>query len=117
MAIQHKTAEHRLLELQNELERWVGILSADYAPEKIMLFGSFARGSVEAWSDVDMIIIKDTDKPFLERMKEVFLLLRPRAGLDVLVYTPEEFANLCKSKLFFRQEILPQGKTIYERGC
>ena len=115
--IQQSVAWHRFFELQNELERWAGILTTHYAPDKIMLFGSFAKGNVGEWSDIDMIIVKDTDKTFLDRIKEVLLLLMPRVGLDVLVYTPDEFQKLCDTKLFFKEEVLPQGKVIYERGC
>lgn len=106
---------HRFFELQSELERWVDILVAHYAPEKIIVFGSFARASVAECSDIDMLIVKDTDKPFLDRTKDVLSLLHPRVGLDVLVYTPEEFKNLSETRLFFKDEVLPQSKVIYER--
>lgn len=48
---------NRRAELKGELERWVTTLKDTYAPEKIILFGSFANGRVGEWSDVDLVIV------------------------------------------------------------
>ncbi len=61
-------------------------------------------------------IIKDTDKRFLDRTKEVMQLLQPCIGVDILVYTPEEFARLFQERRFIRDAIIGQGKVRYERG-
>jgi predicted nucleotidyltransferase len=105
----------RFIELQTELERWIETLKREYDPEMIYLFGSFAQGKVKRWSDIDLVIIKKTEKPFLERIKEVILILRPKVGLDVLVYTPDEFKNMCAERIFFKKEIREKGVKIYER--
>jgi hypothetical protein len=46
----------------------------------------------------------------------VLELLKPQVGVDVLVYTPEEFEQLSKERAFVRQEIVAKGRVIYERG-
>lgn len=107
---------HRTLELQEELKRWIEVLKNEYDPEKIILFGSFINGKIKRWSDIDLVIIKETGNPFLDRIKEVILLLRPKVGIDVLVYTPSEFENLCATRTFFKNEICLKGRTVYERG-
>ena len=66
--------------------------------------------------DLDMVIVKETDAPFLDRTRQVLALLRPRVGLDVLVYTPEEFEQLRRERAFLRQEIVAKGQVIYERS-
>ena len=43
-------------------------------------------------------------------------LLRPRIGLDLLVYTPDEFEQLCRERPFFRDEVLGKGKVLYEQS-
>ena len=106
----------RTLELQGELKRWIEVLKNEYNPEKVILFGSFVNGKVRRWSDIDLVIIKETKKPFLDRIKEVILLLRPKVGMDVLVYTPKEFESLCETRAFFKNEICLKGRMIYERG-
>jgi predicted nucleotidyltransferase len=106
----------RTLELREELERCIEVLKDKYDPEKIVLFGSFVNGKVKRWSDIDLVIIKETKRPFLDRIKEVILLLRPKVGIDILVYTTEEFERLCGTRAFFKNEICLKGRTIYERG-
>ncbi len=101
--------------LAKELKRWIEILKIKYKPEKIILFGSFAKGKVHEWSDIDLIIIKNTDLPFLRRTREIIQLLDPMVGADFLVYTPQEFNELCKTRRFFKQEILTKGTVIFER--
>lgn len=73
------------------------------------LFGSLARGQVQAWSDIDLLLVVDTDRPFVERpflFSSLFDKL-PYA-IDLLVYTPCEFASLSQSNSgfwrSFRQE-------------
>lgn len=56
------------------LERIMHTLITQYQPEKVILFGSMADGTVGEWSDIDLVIIKDTPLPFLQRLKEVALL-------------------------------------------
>jgi len=108
--------KRRSLKLKAELDRWVRLLKNEYDPEKIILFGSVANNMIGEWSDIDLIIIKNTEKPFLERIKEVLIFLQPKVGTDILVYTPEEYKNLSKNRSFFKQEINSKGKTIYERA-
>ena len=86
--------------LKRELGRWMPLLLAHEQPERVILFGSYPAGQVSEWSDLDMVIVKDTDAPFLERVRRVLALLEPRVGLDVLVYTPQEFAELSRECVF-----------------
>jgi predicted nucleotidyltransferase len=102
--------------LEAELARVVTILTEHYRPHKILLFGSAVGGQTTAWSDLDLVIIKDTEKRFLDRTKEVMQLTQPRVGVDILVYTPEEFTRLSQERYFVRDEIIGKGKVLYERG-
>lgn len=107
------TQRHALLEA--ELARYVQVLRESYAPQRILLFGSLASGQVREWSDIDLVIIKETEQKFLDRTREVMELLKPRVGVDILVYTPEEFAQLSRDRPFVRTEIVEKGKVLYER--
>jgi predicted nucleotidyltransferase len=106
----------RRARLEGELDRWLPLLIAHEQPEKIILFGSFCAGVVSEWSDIDLVIIKETRAPFLDRTRQVLELLRPQVGVDILVYTPSEFERLSQERAFVRQEIVGKGKVIYERG-
>ncbi|MGQ9626913.1 MAG: nucleotidyltransferase domain-containing protein [Anaerolineae bacterium] len=112
-----EAAQARQARLQQELKRYLELLTRDDPPERIILFGSLAEGEVGEWSDLDLVIVRKTDLPFLERSKAVLRLLHPRVGVDVLVYTPEEFERLCRERRFFQEEILDKGKVLFERNC
>jgi predicted nucleotidyltransferase len=102
--------------LHEELSRIVKLLIEKYQPEKIILFGSLAEGRIHEWSDIDLLIIKDTFKRPIERILEVSKLVRPRVGVDFFVYTPSEFALYLEEEVSFFRDILTQGKVLYEKG-
>lgn len=86
-----------------------------YEPEKIYLFGSWARGEEDELSDLDVVVIKKTDSPFFSRLQEVAKILPDKTAADVLVYTPEEFREMSEQGNAFAEMILEEGKLIYER--
>ncbi len=98
--------------LEGEIERMVRLFP-DLGVRKAILFGSLARGDVTASSDIDLILVMDTTKRFVDRLDDIIRALRPRVGLDVLVYTPEEFEELRRSRAFV-QSAVKEGKVIYE---
>ena len=101
--------------LNQTLEHVLRVIATQYRPHKVILFGSMAKGTVGEWSDLDLVIIKDTPLPFLQRLKEVALLCRAPVGVDFLVYTPAEFAQMIAEKNpFIVEEIVHKGKVIYE---
>ncbi len=83
---------------------------------KILVFGSLVTGSIHAWSDIDLVIVKETELPFWQRLRQTRKLLHPQVGTDILVYTPEEFEQLRRDRPFFQEEIVSQGEVIYERS-
>jgi HEPN domain-containing protein/predicted nucleotidyltransferase len=87
-----------------------------YDPEQIILFGSQARGKGHAYSDLDVAIIKETAERFLDRLGTVYDLLPPVGAVDVVVYTPAEFAEMKARGNPFIDEIMIHGLVIYERG-
>jgi len=102
--------------LNEELARFVDLVVREFAPYKIILFGSMAEGESRLWSDIDIVVVRDTDKNFIDRAMEIRHRFHPTIGIDLLVYTPEEFVSLCEERLFFQEEILKKGKVLYERG-
>ena len=95
------------------LDEIVRILLEQYGPiEKIILFGSYARGDTDEYSDLDLILVKQTSKRFVERLAEVPLL---PVHADVFVYTPEEFEQMKEDENPFLMSALEGAKVIYER--
>ncbi len=114
MSNQQRTERQAILE--REIERYVALLKQHLHPERIILFGSLAGDTPHDWSDIDLVVVCESDQRFLDRVKAVMRLLQPRVGVDILVYTPAEFARLARERAFVRDEILRKGKVLYERG-
>jgi len=86
-----------------------------YAPQTVILFGSFARGDYHAGSDVDLLIVKQTNRPFTERSAEVLRACQSKLAIEPLVYTPDEFERMKRQKNPFIFKALAEGKVIYEQ--
>lgn len=85
-------------------------------PEKIILFGSFAYGAPTEDSDVDLLGVMETDARPAERSWAVSQHLIPRPfAVDILVKTPQEIETALATGDFFIEEIITQGKVLYER--
>jgi predicted nucleotidyltransferase len=85
-----------------------------YRPQKIVLFGSRARGDADVESDLDLIIIKETPARFLDRLGEVYDLLAGFGNIDILVYTPQEVTDMLARGNAFLEDALAEGITLYE---
>ena len=105
----------RKAELETELKRIVKTLLVEYSPEALILFGSLIGEKVGENSDIDLVIIKQTDKRFTERIGEVIEICKPKMAADFIVYTPEEFLTLKDREDFIKKEVIEKGKLIYER--
>jgi predicted nucleotidyltransferase len=88
---------------------------ANYDAEKAILFGSAARTDGDEYSDIDLIVIKQTDRRFLDRLADVISAIDPDFALDVFVYTPEEFERMLDEENPLLCEAVRHGKVIYER--
>lgn len=86
-----------------------------YDPEQIILFGSYARGDVHQGSDVDLIIIKDTESKFLRRMDDILDLWDMDYPVEFFVYTPAEFEQMKREKRDFILTVIEEGLVIYEK--
>lgn len=87
-----------------------------YQPERLYLFGSWARREEDELSDLDIVVIKDTSSSFFDRLREVSRLLPAEiGGLDILVYTPREFARMQKEGNAFAEMIAEEGSILYDR--
>ena len=108
-----QNSEDRREALLAELDRALRILREQYLPLKIYLYGSLAHGTVSEWSDLDLVIVKDTTKRFLDRTAEVLGLVMPRVGMDIAVYTPIEWEQLLRERPFIRDEVVGRGNLLY----
>ena len=93
-------------------------------PYKVILFGSYARGTATEDSDLDVLIVLDSNdfaKTFDERMSRwnmiypAVLETNRKIALDTIAYSKAEYEYLLKEDDFFVKEIVDTGKVLYER--
>lgn len=83
-------------------------------PQKIILFGSYANGTATPDSDLDLLVIQETDLKPVERTVSIRKHLRGfKVPMDLLVYTPTEIAGWKDVRLAFVNIIQRQGKVVY----
>jgi predicted nucleotidyltransferase len=87
-----------------------------YRPKKILLFGSFARGDYHALSDIDLLIVKESDKKFTDRIVEVLNLCDSTIPLEALVYTPAEYDQLLAEGNSFIDQAVREGRVLYDEA-
>lgn len=88
----------------------------EYQPEKIILFGSYAYGTPDSDSDIDLLIIKRTkERPIDRRVAVSRIVSDPKlcTPIESLVLTPEEIKTSQEIGDQFIKEILARGKLLY----
>jgi predicted nucleotidyltransferase len=104
-------AEHVAL-LEFELPRLVEGLKALDA-QLIVLVGSYAHGRRDLFTDLDLLAVIESDKPFLDRLADVRRTLSPKVATDLFIYTPAEFEEM-KQRPFVKHA-LATGTALYAR--
>jgi predicted nucleotidyltransferase len=108
--------QRRWPEVERELDRIVARLRT-LDPERVILFGSFARGDFHEGSDIDLMVILNTSERFIDRIGHVLEVLDP-ADFDVepLVYTAAEYENMRQRRTTLIDAVEREGKVLYERS-
>jgi predicted nucleotidyltransferase len=80
-----------------------------------VLFGSYARGTADLASDLDLILVWDTALPFFDRYRAFVDILDAFPGTDLLIYTPSELEE-ARRRSGFVDRALQEGVVLYDRG-
>ncbi len=91
-------------------------LVTGYAPQKVILYGSYAYGKPDRDSDIDLLIIKETTERFIDRWVTVQQILtgtHPSIPVETLVLTPQEMERRLAIGDQFVEEIITRGEVLY----
>ena len=99
--------------MQQDISRVVAALMP-YQPERVLLFGSAARGEADEYSDLDLIVVKQTDERFIQRSIQATRLMPANVITDILVYTPEEWRRMVEEYNPFIEQVLKDAVVLYE---
>lgn len=98
------------------LEQVVKRITAAIQPDRIVLFGSRARGDARSGSNYDLLVIRQSSEPRYRRAVPLYVALADLpVEVDVLVYTPEEVREWGGVRDAFVTTALRQGRLLYER--
>lgn len=99
-------------------ETIIGVAKAiadNFHPEKIILFGSYASGTPTPESDLDFLVIMDSDQPRYKRSIPIRLLFKPvPCAMDILVYTPDEVKKWNGATNHIVTEAFLDGRVVYD---
>lgn len=110
-----------MLQVTNELlKEMTDIIVREVNPLKIILFGSYARGTARPDSDLDFLVVEDG--PFSQQRSREFemtrlwdILFEYNVPMDFLVFSPEEIAKWGKAKNHVVAHALREGQVMYDR--
>ncbi|MDD1729413.1 MAG: nucleotidyltransferase domain-containing protein [Methanospirillum sp.] len=86
-------------------------------PEKIILFGSYAKGNQTQDSDIDILIIMNSTLPRHKRSIPLYrALMDIHIPQDILVYTPKEVAEWAEVSSSFITSSLQSGIVLYDKN-
>ena len=98
----------------NKIKEFGRRIGEQFHAERVILFGSYAQGKVTADSDVDLLVIGPFKGRSVDKSVEIRMKLRPKFPVDILIKTPEKVHQRLKMGDQFLQEILEEGKILYE---
>ena len=100
----------------SKIKEIVSKIANNFNPDKIILFGSYAKNKQDQGSDLDLLIIRDTTLPTYKRAIDIRLsLIGTKIPIDILVYTNSEFEQEKNDKYSFLYSALKNSKVLYER--
>jgi predicted nucleotidyltransferase len=104
-------------QIEGKLKNVTDRIIEAFDPDRIIVFGSHVYGQPTPDSDVDLLIIMDSDERPAARATQVSRALRPRPfPMDILVRTPEEIERRLEIGDYFIREVLEHGRVLYERS-
>jgi len=101
---------------QEAIDQVVEQIVEKFKPQKIIFFGSYARGNPRPESDVDMLVVMDTPLKDVRQAIEICQQIEYRFGLDLIVHKPTYLAEGIKNGNWFLRDVVKEGKVLYEAG-
>ncbi len=99
------------------IEGVIAAIISRFKPSKVLLFGSYANGQPTPDSDLDLLVVMDTDRPHHKRSTPIRLLFQPMpCAMDVLVVTPEEVVYWNGTVNHIITAAFETGTVVYEVG-
>ena len=114
MSLVAPTVDPRVRIPDEIIQELITRIVSKFQPKRIILFGSYAFGKPRPESDVDLLVIMDTQLRETQQALEIRQHVNPMFGVDILVYTPSRLEQRLKLGDSFLQEITKKGLVVHE---
>jgi predicted nucleotidyltransferase len=113
-AVKVPTIDKRKRIPQKAIDHVVQQIVERFKPQKVILFGSYARGNPRPESDVDLLVVMDTPLKESQQSLEIRRQLDIMFGMDLIVHTPKRLKERVDMGDWFLRDVLKEGKVLYE---
>jgi predicted nucleotidyltransferase len=96
------------------IRRYARRIAEKFDPDKIILFGSYAYGQPDEWSDVDLLVVIPTRNQIDQSLRIVLSVAAP-FPVDLIVRTPKRMLRDWEDGDWFLREVLAKGQVLYEK--
>lgn len=97
-----------------KIRQYASRLAREFHPQRIVLFGSHARGQAREYSDVDLLVVLPFRGRSARKSADIQLRLRPTFPLDLLVRTPAQVRRRLAQGDSFLREVMENGRVLHE---
>jgi predicted nucleotidyltransferase len=101
------------LALPPEAQKVIDRITEQFHPQKIIVFGSYARGTADQESDLDLLVVMETEMKLIHQAAEIAVALDHRLPVDVLVRRPEQLEKRNDGDIILNT-ILDEGVVVHE---
>lgn len=96
-----------------DIQKFAADLAHEFLPERVILFGSYARGNASAESDVDLLVVMPGDVSGARVAADIIKLLKPTLPVELVVRSSRQIKERLALNDFFLREIIATGKELY----
>jgi len=97
-----------------DIQKIVQQIVARFRPRKVILFGSYAHGKPTRDSDVDLLVVMETDEQVIHAAARISATIDHPFPLDILVVKPSELKAFLERKGVFATEVMAKGIVLHE---
>ncbi|MDD2734430.1 MAG: nucleotidyltransferase domain-containing protein [Desulfuromonadaceae bacterium] len=96
-----------------DIQNFVADMAREFLPEKVILFGSYARGCAGTESDVDLLVVMPEDVSGARVAADIITRLKPTLPVELVVRSSRQIKERLALNDFFLREIMITGKELY----
>ncbi|MCC7292906.1 MAG: nucleotidyltransferase domain-containing protein [Phycisphaerales bacterium] len=101
--------------LLSDIQSYADAIAREFHPQRIILFGSYARGDATVDSDVDLLVILPGRGDAASRSLDIRLRLEAGFPMDLIARTEGEVRRRLSENDWFLHDVLDEGIVLYDQ--